>query len=235
MSAIPAMTGIPAGRPVAFAARAVSVPAMSMQLITAGIFSRGTPVSPARTRDHSLVLLSSSPVPAAPVWSITLFPVALKTRYPVVSRNVVVQSKTSGSFSFSQASLQTTSLPEGTAPARRSNTRLPPSLRTIRAACSSARLSIHIIAGRSGFPVRPMGIMPIIWPAKPMPITRPGSTPLSSNSRRVPEVTPRPQSPGPCSARPGPGWETRYGSNADARILPPVSARTDLLPPVPTS
>src|SRR5450756_187723 len=165
----------------------------------------------------------------------TMLPVALLTRYPVVSRKYLVSPKTSGSFSLSHASLQTTSFPEGMAPATSIMTRFPPSRFIMRSAWTSALLSSHIIAGRSGFPSPSTGITPIICPAKPIPMTWPGLTPLCAMTLRVPAETARHQSSGSCSAQFGTGYETSYGSKLEASMFPAVSEITDLQPPVPTS
>ena len=92
---------------------------------------------------------------------------------------------------MSQAYLHTTSLPDGSAPAISEKMRLPPSLRMSRRACSSARLSSQVMAARRGVPSASTGTNVSIWPAKPMPLTLAGSTPLSESSCLVLEVTAR--------------------------------------------
>ena len=64
---------------------------------------------------------------------------------------------------LSQSSLGMPSLPESSAPATRAKILRPRNLRMSRSACSGARPSSQMMAGRIGWPPAPMGTKPNIW------------------------------------------------------------------------
>ncbi len=206
ISAIPAITGVPGANPIAEAGFSPSRPATPILDSTGGIFSMGIPTSRSSARDQSRLLIPMRPVPPAPVWSITMRPVARKTRYPVVSRNLLMTAKSSGRSCLNQSILGMTSLPVGTPAAIISTSLFPPSVRMMRAACASPRLSIQLTAIPWGEPSARMGTSPSICPANPRPATRPGSMPLRASTSRVQVTTACHQSSGSCSAQWGLGW-----------------------------
>src|SRR5450756_2556566 len=128
-----------------------------------------------------------------------------------------------------------TSLPDGTAPARRISPHSPPSFRTIRSACCWALQSIQMIPGHRHSPSSAMGRTPSICEEKAMPATSFESMPVFETRRRVVAATPSHQSTGFCSAQPCAGWLMSYGSNPVATRSPAVVVRIALSPPVPAS
>ncbi len=74
-----------------------------------------------------------------------------------------------------------------------------------RSACSGARPSSQMMAGRMGWPSAPMGTMPSIWVVWTMASTCRGAMPDRSNTCRVVAATALHQSSGSCSAQSGRG------------------------------
>src|SRR4029453_2256115 len=97
------------------------------------------------------------------------------------------------------------------------------------------RESIQMTARMSGRPRSSTGTVPDHWALHPTPATRPGTTPLSPRTRRVPRTTASHQSAGSCSTPPPPTTCSGYRSTADPTSSPRTPVTATLTPDVPRS
>ena len=161
-SAPPAMTGVPAGRPMPAAARRVTCVVST----SAGSRSGERPASSSASGSQSPVSRFRSPVPEAVPWSMSQSPVSACITSSLTPTQRRTLANVSGCSSRHQISLQSGDIGCTGVPVRRCR-----SVPRRRRACASARWSAHVMSGVSATPASPSPTRLCIAPDSATPAT----------------------------------------------------------------